>query len=195
MNQDKSRSDIPAYILAGGDSVRFGENKALYIYQGMPLIKHLINTVEPLVSSLKIISKSKNDFSDLNIPVLEDSHDTQTPLAGILRGLEDADGWGLFLACDLPFLSGDIIKSLLDTIDNIPGEDISAIVASSPPGELQPMVACYHTSGIPALKVSIKNNSSVKGWLQASKIRTVSFDDEKPFRNINRKSELKDSSD
>ncbi len=191
----KNRSDIPAYILAGGDSIRFGENKALYIYKGMPLIKHLIDTLEPMVSSLNIISKSKNDFSDLNIPVLEDSLATQTPLAGILRGLEDADGWGLFLACDLPFLNTDIIKSLLDTIDDTSEDDILAIVATSPRGVLQPMVACYHSSGIPTLKLSIENNNSVKGWLEVSDIKTISFDDEKPFRNVNRKSELEDLTD
>ena len=175
---EKVKSDIPAYILAGGDSIRFGENKALYIYRGMPLIMHLINSVEPLVSSLNIVSKSKSDFSDLNIPVLEDSLNIQTPLAGILRGLEDADGWGLFLA-----------------IDDTSEEDISAVVASSPRGVLQPMVACYHSSGIPALKLSIENNKSVKGWLEVSRIKTVSFDDEEPFRNVNRKSELEDSTD
>ena len=195
MNQNKNRSDIPAYILAGGDSVRFGENKALYSYKGMPLIKHIINSVEPLVSSLNIISKSKSDFSDLNIPVLEDSRNIQTPLAGILRGLEDADGWGLFLACDLPFLNRDIIKSLLDAIDDASEEEITAIVASSRPGVLEPMAACYHSSGIPTLKVSIENNNSVKSWLEVSNIKTVPFDDEEPFRNINRKSELKNSTD
>ena len=192
---EKDRSDIPAYILSGGDRIRFGENKALSIYMGKPLIKHLINSVEPLVSSLSIISKSKSDFSDLSIPVLEDSLNIQTPLAGILRGLEDANGWGLFLACDMPFLNRDIIKSLLDTIDDTTKDDISAIVASSPRGGLQPMVACYHSSGIPALKLSIENNNSVKGWLEVSRIKTVSFDDEKPFRNVNRKSELEDSTD
>ncbi|MCH7618922.1 MAG: molybdenum cofactor guanylyltransferase [Candidatus Marinimicrobia bacterium] len=192
---EKVKSDIPAYILAGGDSIRFGENKALYIYRGMPLIMHLINSVEPLVSSLNIVSKSKSDFSDLNIPVLEDSLNIQTPLAGILRGLEDADGWGLFLACDMPFLNRDIIISLLDAIDDTSEEDISAVVASSPRGVLQPMVACYHSSGIPALKLSIENNKSVKGWLEVSRIKTVSFDDEEPFRNVNRKSELEDSTD
>lgn len=184
-------SKIPGYILAGGDSKRFGEDKAFYEYEGMTLIKRMLNLLSPLVSSTKIITKGGREYDDLGVNVLNDNLQVQTPLAGILRGLEESDGWGLFLACDLPNMNSGIISSLLNAVkDRYEKEGIVAIVATSADGELQPLVACYHKSGMASIKNSIQNNQSMKKWLSDLKIKKVSFEEEGPFININRKEDL-----
>jgi len=183
--------NISGYILAGGDSKRFGEDKAFFEYEGMSLIKRMLNLLSPLVFSTKIVTKSGREFKDLGVKILNDNLDVQTPLAGILRGLEDSDGWGMFLACDLPKMNSDIISRLLNTVnDSYEKEGIKAIVAASAEEELQPLVACYHKSGIASIKNSIENNYSMKRWLGESKIKIVTFDEEEPFININRKEDL-----
>ena len=183
--------NISGYILAGGDSKRFGEDKAFFEYEGMSLIKRMLNLLSPLVYSTKIVTKSGRGFKDLGVKILNDNLDVQTPLAGILRGLEDTDGWGMFLACDLPNMNSDIILRLLNSVnDSFEKEGIKAIVATSADEELQPLVACYHKSGIASIKVSIEKNQSMKRWLSDSNIKIVTFEEEEPFININRKEDL-----
>lgn len=182
---------VSGYILAGGNSKRFGENKALFEFEGISLIERMLNLLSPLVSSIKIVAKNGNEFNGLGVKILNDDLDVQTPLAGILRGLEDTDGWGLFLACDLPNMKSDIISRLLSAIkDSYEKEGIDAVVAASADEELQPLVACYHKSGITSIKKSIAENQSMKRWLSGLKIKIVTFEEEEPFININRKEDL-----
>ena len=190
MNIKKSRN-IPAFILAGGNSNRFGENKALFEFEGMSLIGRMLELIKPLVSSVNIVTKNDREYQNLDANILVDSLERQTPLAGILRGLENTDGWGLFLACDLPNMKENIIMELLSNLNEDPEkEGILAIVSKSAGEQLQPLVACYHSSGIISLENSIKNNQSMKRWLSELKIKTVNFEDEEPFININRKEDL-----
>ena len=189
-----SQTKIPAYILAGGDSKRFGENKALFEFEGMSLIERMLKLIRPLVSSVNIVTKNEMDYQNLDVNILVDDHKLQTPLAGILRGLEDTDDWGLFLACDLPNMNSDIISRLLNSLnDSYEKEGIKAIVAVTSDSELQPLVACYHKSGIVPLKVSMKKNLSMKKWLSQLNIKRLNFEEEEPFLNINRKEDLSKS--
>lgn len=182
---------IPAFVLAGGDSMRFGENKALYTLKGKPMIEHLLNLLIPLSSETFIISKEEEGFTGLGVPVLRDDLNQQTPLAGILRGLKELDSWGLFLACDLPYMEAEVLIKLLNSLNNNPEkEEISAVVASVHENILQPIVACYHISGISSLTAAIEKNYSMKRWLSESKIKVVNFENRKPFKNINEKSDL-----
>ena len=188
---NKNPLNIPAYILAGGDSKRFGENKALFEFEGLTLIERMLKLIRPLVSSVNIITKNDSGYQHLDVNILVDDHELQTPLAGILRGLEDTVDWGLFLACDLPNMNSDIISRLLNSInDGHEKEGIKAVIAVTSDNELQPLVACYHKSGIVSLKVSMKKNQSMKKWLGELKIKRVNFEEEESFLNINRKEDL-----
>ena len=187
----KISGNIPAYILAGGDSKRFGENKALFEFEGMSLIERMLKLIRPLVSSVSIVTKHDSGYQHLDVNILVDNHAIQTPLAGILRGLEDTDDWGLFLACDLPNMNSGIISRLLNSLnDSYEKEGVKAVVAVTSDNELQPLVACYHKSGIVSLKESMKKNQSMKKWLSELKIKRMYFEEEEPFLNINRKEDL-----
>ena len=187
----KISGNIPAYILAGGDSKRFGENKALFEFEGQTLIERMLKLIRPLVSSVNIITKNNSGYQHLDVNILVDDHAIQPPLAGILRGLEDTDDWGLFLACDLPNMNSDIISRLLNSInDSYENKGIKAVVAVTSDEELQPLVACYHKSGIKSLKVSMKKNQSMKKWLSELNLKRLNFKEEEPFLNINRKEDL-----
>ena len=188
---NKNPLNIPAYILAGGDSKRFGENKALFEFEGKSLIERMLELIRPLVSSVNIITKNDSGYQHLDVNILVDDHAIQTPLAGILRGLEDTAGWGLFLACDLPNMNSDIISRLLNSLnDNYENEGIKAVVAATSDDELQPLVACYHKSEMESLEYSIKKNQSMKKWLSKLNIKRLNFEQAEPFLNINRKEDL-----
>lgn len=181
---------IPAFILAGGDSRRFGENKALYPLKGISMIAYSINLVTSIIPETYIISKVEDGLTGFGVPVLKDDLAQQTPLAGILRGLKELKSWGLFLACDLPYMEAGVITELLESIDTEMEEGIIAVVASIHENILQPMVACYHKSGISSLNIAIDKNYSMKKWLSENKIKVVNFENAEPFKNINKKSDI-----
>ena len=86
-----ARSDpIPAYVLAGGFSRRFGENKALFPYRGQPLIQYPLDILRGLCRPVKIVAKDTAPYAEFGVPVLADALDQQSPLVGIWSGLDDS---------------------------------------------------------------------------------------------------------
>lgn len=181
---------VSAYILAGGNSRRFGENKALYRYQGKPLIQHAIDRLTPWFTSIKIITKDPEPYTSLGYPIIRDVRDQQTPLVGILTGLMKSDtAWNFFSACDVPFLTGEVISELLGEVPADEEADIRAVIPVTSQGS-QPVIGCYHRELIDSLGEAITRNRSVKAWLRQVATREVYFEETRPFRNINRKEDL-----
>ncbi len=181
---------VSAYILAGGMSRRFGEDKALYDYQGKPLIQHVLDHLAPCFSSIHIITKDPRAFASLGYPVIRDLMEQQTPLVGLLTGLQESDtAWNFFTACDLPFLTGQVSTNLLETVPSGGDSDLRAVIPVTKRG-MQPLVGCYHKDLVSSLRRAIARNQSVKAWLKDVKTMYLCFDDELPFRNINRKEDL-----
>jgi molybdenum cofactor guanylyltransferase len=60
-----------AAILAGDQSRRMGTDKALVLFQGKPLILHVIEWL-PEVEQLFVISPQRDQYSTLCLPVYAD---------------------------------------------------------------------------------------------------------------------------
>jgi molybdopterin-guanine dinucleotide biosynthesis protein A len=100
-----------AYLLAGGFSRRFGEDKTLYPFRGTPLILSLFRKVSRHFPTW-VIAKNLTKYENLNLPLLKDLYsDLQTPLVGILTGLAHSDKtFNLFLSADLPLLDDTFLR-------------------------------------------------------------------------------------
>lgn len=182
--------DATAYVLAGGQSRRFGENKALYEVGGRPLIQRPIDCLSGLFSTVSIIAKKPALYQSFEVPVVEDVHPQQMPHVGVLSGLEAAETrWSVFLACDMPSMTPDVIEALGAARDSAGSRTPQAVVPVTEHGP-QPLAAFYSTDGLGALRQSIREERSMKGWLADLRVRTVPFEDETPFRNVNRKEDL-----
>ncbi len=93
------------YILAGGQSSRFGQNKAIVSIQGQPLIVRLANQVAKQGFKLRIVAQKASDYDSIAFPIVEDAQPNAGPLAGVLAALHDSDRngweWCLISNCDL----------------------------------------------------------------------------------------------
>jgi molybdopterin-guanine dinucleotide biosynthesis protein A len=180
-----------AYVLAGGQSRRFGEDdKALYEVDGVPLIQRPIDCLSGLFPSVSIIAKDPAAYRSLGVPVVEDAHPQQMPHVGVLTGLEAAETtWSFFLACDMPLMTPAVIEVLWGAREGAEAERPQAVVPVTDHGP-QPLAAFYSTDGLNALRQAIQEEWSMKGWLSELRVRTVRFEDKTPFRNVNRKSDL-----
>lgn len=105
-------ADILGVVLAGGQSRRFGQDKAIAPLNGRPLIAQVVSRAMPQVVALAI---SGRDYG-LGLPVIPDIMASEGPLTGILSAMRwaaDAGFAGLAtLPCDAPFFPFDLVARL-----------------------------------------------------------------------------------
>lgn len=95
------RDNVPAYILAGGQSSRFGSDKARAVVHDKPLILHVAESIRPVSSSMTVVADRPNKYADLGLRTIADSVANMGPLGGLLTALQDAqDDWLLLVSCD-----------------------------------------------------------------------------------------------
>lgn len=180
---------ISAYILTGGQSRRFGSDKALYEYQGKPLINYSIDLLSDYFEELVIIAKDEIPYKQLEYPVIEDLISFQTPLAGIYTGLSHANTeWNFFLACDMPLMTVEVLDKLCDELENTEQEKV---VVPKVEHHLQPLAALYHRSLADDFLEIANKIDSVKDFIRSYNHKVVEFENPKPFTNVNTKEQLK----
>lgn len=141
--------DIDAFILIGGRSSRLGTDKAFVELDGQTLAARAANTIEAALSPrhLTFVAASDTQFEHripfgLSYPIVADLK----PGFGAWSGLDTAlayglSEWTLVLACDLPFVTPEFLRSLASQT----ADDIDAVVPRQPDGRLQPLCALYQT--------------------------------------------------
>ena len=115
---------LPAYILAGGQSSRFGSDKARAVVHDIPLILHVAESIRPVSSSMTVVADRPNKYADLGLRTIADSVANKGPLGGLLSALQDfQDDWLLLVSCDLLGLRTEWIELLV----NQPRTNVSVV--------------------------------------------------------------------
>lgn len=140
-------SAIPAYILAGGRSRRFGSDKARAEFDDRPLIARLAGQLSTRLDPVVVVAESAGKYADLNLTTIADARPGQGPLGGLVTALVHRQqtlgpGWCFVAACDT-------VAASLDTVDQLtarlqPGH--TAVVFRHQHWE--PLWACYHTEAL-----------------------------------------------
>jgi molybdopterin-guanine dinucleotide biosynthesis protein A len=125
-------------ILAGGQSSRFGQDKALYVYRGKPLI---VWAMDSLAEATERFVVSNRDYPGLG-QVYHDLKLGGDTLSGLHAALVHAkQDWVAVAGCDQPFLSKEFWRFMLCHITS----DTNAVVAAS--GDFfEPLGGLYHKS-------------------------------------------------
>ena len=183
-------SDCTGLILAGGRSRRFGEDKARYEVDGRAMIERVVDTVATVAQPVLVsVGERSNSFAGLrNVGYVADDYKDAGPLAGLHAGLQKAQTpWLLALACDMPFLEVETLRTLLAA--RTPAAD--AIVARTPDGRRHPLCACYHARTLPVVIQQLqKGRFALRTLLeQLSDVRFVDLP-AGPLRNVNRPVDL-----
>jgi len=130
-----------AYILAGGESRRFGSDKALQDWNGKPLIQHMVDTLAPWFDALTVVARSgKHDDRLVDAPIVRDQFENCGPLGGIHAALAASQSdWNFIIACDMPLAQRAVVALLWSKHD----EPISAVVPEID-RQLLPTFGFYH---------------------------------------------------
>ena len=136
-----SKSNITGIILSGGKSSRMGTDKGFLKLKGKTFMEHSIDALKPLVSEIIIISNN-TAYDVFKLKRVNDMIENAGPLAGVYTGLKHSKtDYNLVLSCDIPLINTDILKLLIDAID-----DTSEIVQIENNGKTSPLIALYKTS-------------------------------------------------
>ena len=100
-------------VLAGGKSSRFGKNKALEPFEGVPLIQRVVGTLQLVFNRVMVSANDPKAYGFLGLSVVEDRYPDMGPLGGVHAVLSEMpDEAGFFSACDMPFLNPDLIRHM-----------------------------------------------------------------------------------
>jgi len=191
------RDEITGLVLAGGLGKRMsadgrGVDKGLQEFDGRPMVSHVVERLAPQVGALLInANRNLERYAALGYPVVADAiDDFAGPLAGLHAGLLAATTRYLVTApCDSPFLPLDLVERLGSAL-----LDGTAQVAVARTGDQpHPVFLLVERSVEPGLRAYLaRGHRKIDQWYRPLAHVEVDFADERAFRNINTREELKD---
>ena len=162
--------DCTAIILAGGDSRRMGQDKALLTFAGKPLLRSVIDRIQPLFPAT--ILSVRQPRPEFDLPQVCDIESDGGPLTGLVSALAQiTTPWAFAVGCDMPFVSPALIEYL--AAYRARHQAVVPMVA----GRLQPLAAFYSSGCVPIMRASLALGD--KSLLGALKLLDVRYVDEK----------------
>lgn len=173
---------VPAFILAGGRSSRFGCDKARAPLDGRPLILHVAQLLAPAAAGLTVVADVADKYADLGLPTIADDLPGQGPLGGLvtaLRALRDGEAL-LLCSCDVVVLRPRWLAALLAC----GGEAKEGVEAAAYRGtRWQPMPALYRRAILPRAEQHLaQGRRSMQALLDAAAVAALPLPDDWPAR-------------
>ena len=179
-------------ILAGGAGRRIGGDKPRRLLGGARLLDHALNHAHVIAAPSILVARSPEQVAGFGGTVVLDAPGIEGPLAGLLSALSWASAAGadrvLTLACDMPFLPGDLHHRLEQALTS----EVGVAVAASG-GRLHPVCALWRTAVVPTLvRRAEEGRLSLRGLSEAVGCAVVDWPVEggDPFININTAEDL-----
>ncbi|MFI5058790.1 MAG: molybdenum cofactor guanylyltransferase [Candidatus Acidiferrales bacterium] len=155
--RDNSSATIAGYVLAGGESTRFGKDKALADVSGKPMLVRMCELLRSVVNEVTVIADPEK-YAGLGFRCVADCWPAAGPLGGIITALEDAGArnespeWNLIVSCDMPFLTREWLAHLAGRALKSSSQVALPESAHGP----EPLCACYRTDAAPALRAAFE---------------------------------------
>ena len=153
MSQPMRIDNATALVLAGGRSVRMGEDKRFIQVGGHTLFDRVLDSLEPLFEEVMISVAVESDrLPARGHRVVPDAMPNCATLGGVYSGLsESVRDWVFAVACDMPFVNSSVIRTLADARN-----DVDFVIARLK-SRLQPMHAFYRKTCLPVLAKMAQN--------------------------------------
>lgn len=185
---------INAILLAGGESSRYGENKALLSFKNKPLIEYVYNKLNRYFDNVIIIGPPETYSFIEGAEIKEDIIKNKGPLGGLYTGLYySSTEYNFLVGCDMPFLDKDYFSFLEKKLERELITDKYEILVSQYNGYLEPLAAVYSRKLLDKIKASLVSSElKIKSIYNKSRIKIINeeelenyFDLKKLFFNIN----------
>lgn len=184
---------MECFILAGGKSKRFGQDKLSYSIGGRRVIDRVIDSASRVFRPVYIVVKEPKKFAWTGAELIEDIVKVQAPISGLLTALERAEGNRFcLLAGDYPLIKSEVLKRLVELADG----DATLFRIRD---QVHPLIGIYSRTIIKTVQESFSEGRlSLKGILDMVDARyidenhIIDVDPElNSFLNMNTKEDLK----
>jgi molybdopterin-guanine dinucleotide biosynthesis protein A len=196
-------TDLTVAILAGGNSERFKSEKALALFQGRPLLTHMIGIAKRFSPQTLVVVSSDEQAEGLKSAIGEnrvavDPDDAvKCALTGAVTAFEFCETrYILLLPVDTPLVKVDLLQMLIDL-----RAGHGAVVPSWPSGYVEPLHSVYlsehaYSRGLKVLDEGKRRMQdlldALHNVLYVSTLVLKSLDRElKSFVNFNNEEELR----
>jgi molybdopterin-guanine dinucleotide biosynthesis protein A len=143
---------VVGFVLAGGESSRMGQDKALLPFAGRPLVVHALAMLREAGLEARIAG-ARSALEGL-APVVPDAGPGRGPLGGVCAALGACTGrWAVFLPVDLPLVPASLIAFLVYRAQ-VSGD---AVTVASAGGFAQTFPAVVDPAALPALESELKS--------------------------------------
>ncbi|MBW4569658.1 MAG: molybdenum cofactor guanylyltransferase [Tolypothrix carrinoi HA7290-LM1] len=171
-----NRSELTAIILAGGKSSRMGEDKALILIQGVPLLQRIYNIAEDCADIVYVVTPWEERYQHIlpsNCQFIKEAPLSNGPLVGFAQGLAQVQtDWVLLLACDLPNLRVEVLQEWANQLDDVTTDAIAALAHHVKGWE--PLCGFYRRSCLADLNEYINQGGrSFQSWLNQHSVQLL----------------------
>ena len=162
-------------ILAGGDSKRLGQPKALLDFNGKSLIELMIKNLGGYFDEVLLVTDRRELYQNLSVQITGDLflHQDKSPLRGIHAGLKYSSlPYQFVAACDMPFINMELVNYMAQFIF-----DYEAVIPYIG-GHFQPLHSFYHQSIVGVIEKQLQEgNYKITDFYQMIKHRKICEDE------------------
>lgn len=169
--------EVTGVVLAGGESRRMGQNKALMPLGGERLVDRVVRTLRASCAELLMVTNSPAVYAGVGIRMVGDVWPGKGSLGGIYSAIYHATTpYVLVVACDMPFLQAATLTYLIEQIGD------HDVVIPDVLGEQQPLHAIYARTCLAPIRRRLEaGRLKIVGFLPAVRVRTVTAEELQPF--------------
>jgi molybdopterin-guanine dinucleotide biosynthesis protein A len=163
---------LTVVIQAGGMSSRMGEDKALKLFLGRPLIQHVIERLDSIADEIIVTTNRPAEYGFLNTRLAPDLKPGRGALGGLYTAIESAaHPLVAVIACDMPFAS----KMLIAGATRLMVEEEADVVIAKTDEGYEPFHALYRReSCLPAIEAAIEADQwKVISWFPKVRVREL----------------------
>ena len=172
---------IAGAVLCGGRSTRMGRDKASLPVDGIAMADRVAAALHD-AGCTPVVAIGGHPAAHA-ITVVEDDHPGEGPLGGILTAMRHWGGPVAVASCDMPWLTGDVVRHLIDAL----GEHD---VAAARGDRLEPLCAVWSVASAHHLRVAFDGGErAVRRAMAALDVVEVPVDPA-TVRNVNSPSDL-----
>jgi molybdopterin-guanine dinucleotide biosynthesis protein A len=167
--------DAEGFILVGGASSRMGTNKALLDVGGRNFVERIHAALSFIASETSLVGAQAWYAGWPLLPIVPDVHVKWGALGGLHAALLACRAkWAAIVACDLPFVTGELFVRLASLRENF-----DAVAPVQPDGRLQPLCTLYRTEACRerAAELIRAGERRPRALLDTVKMRRVAFDE------------------
>ena len=173
-------------VLAGGRSSRMQQDKAALRYHDRTQLEWAMRLLEPHVQKafVSVRPDQQDDPVRARFAKIVDTQDNLGPIAGIVAAqAQHPDVAWLVLACDLPFLDDDTLKTLLAARD---AQHLATAFRSSHDGLPEPLCAIYEPASRDAIVAYLATGKICpRKFLIKSNARLIDEPNPRALDNVN----------